>query len=394
MTPTSEARLSVVDAYTTELWSTATRRQLIVRTSDLFHRDRGVLAPALAGRGPLVALAPRGARLYGTRICDYLRQHCAEGFHTLLLRRTEQSKTLDAVTEICEFASEVGLGRADPMVAVGGGVCSDLVGIAAALFRRGVPHLKVPTTLIGLVDAGLGTKNAVNHAGRKSILGTFHPPEASLLDPGLVASLPRRHVVNGMAEIAKVALVANHRLAGILESQGTSLVDSGLVMPAAEAELLVTYAVHGMLDQLAGNLFEWAGYARAMDFGHTFSPHIEVASEYDVLHGEAVAMDMAMSLCVSNTLGLIGDAECERGLHLLHALGLELAWCGLDVHKLLDSLPSICEHRAGRLNLCLPTGIGSHTFVGLADVDVMMLRHAHDRLTALQPARTRARPRR
>src|SRR2546430_4926088 len=373
MTPTSEARLSVVDAYTTELWSTATRRQLIVRTSDLFHRDNEVLATALAGRRPLVVLTPSVDRLYGTRICDYLRQHCAEGFHTLLLRRTEQSKTLDAVTEICEFASEVGLGRADPMVAVGGGVCSDLVGIAAALFRRGVPHLKVPTTLIGLVDAGLGTKNAVNHAGRKSILGAFHPPEASLLDPGLVASLPRRHVVNGMAEIAKVALAGNHRLAGILESQGTSLVDSGLVMPAAEAELLVTYAVHGMLDQLAGNLFEWAGYARAMDFGHTFSPHIEVASEYDVLHGEAVAMDMAMSLCVSNTLGLIGDAECERGLHLLPALGLELAWCGLDVHKLLDSLPPTDEHRAGRLNPGLPPGIGAPHLAGpLAAADVLL----------------------
>jgi 3-dehydroquinate synthase len=392
MTPASESRLSAVDAYTTELWSTATRRQLIVRTTDLFHRDNEVLATALSGRRPLVVLTPSVDRLYGNRIREYLRHHCADGFHTLLLRRTEQSKTLDAVTEICEFASEVGLGRTDPMVAIGGGVCTDLVGIAAALFRRGVPHLKVPTTLIGLVDAGLGTKNAVNHAGRKSVLGTFHPPEASLLDPGLVASLPRRHVVNGMAEIAKVALVADHRLAGILESQGASLVDSGLAMPAAEAELLVTYAVDGMLDQLARNLFEWAGYTRAMDFGHTFSPHIEVASEHDVLHGEAVGMDMAMSLCVSNTHGLIGDAECQRGLHLLRSLGLELTWCGLDVHKLLDSLPSICEHRAGRLNLCLPTGIGSHTFVGLADIDVTMLRHVHDRLTALQPAGTVAGP--
>ena len=388
MTLASEARLSVVNAHTTELWSTATRRQLIVRTSDIFHRDNDVLATALAGRRPLVVLTPSVERLYGNRIRDYLRSNCPDAFPTLLLRRTEQSKTLSAVTEICEFASEVGLGRADPMVAVGGGVCTDLVGVAAALFRRGVPHLKIPTTLIGLVDAGLGTKNAVNHASRKSIMGTFHPPEASLLDPGLIASLPRRHVVNGMAEIAKVALVADHRLAEILESHGTSLVDSGLSMPTAEAERLVTYAVRGMLEELARNLFEWTGYARAMDFGHTFSPHIEVASEHDVLHGEAVAMDMAMSLCVSNALGLIGDAACQRGLDLLLSLGLELTWWGLDVHKLLESLRLVCEHRAGQLNLCVPTGIGRHTFVDLADVDVTVLRHAHDRLTALQAAGT------
>ncbi|MGP3948509.1 3-dehydroquinate synthase family protein [Streptomyces sp. 7N604] len=387
MTSTSEGLLSAVDDHTTELVSTAVRRQLVIRTTGIFALDNPALGDAVADRRPLVVWTPSVERLYGDELRSYFSVHCPSGFECFLLRRTEESKTLGAVTDICEFAAEAGLRRTSPMVAVGGGVCTDLVGIAAAVFRRGVPHLKVPTTLIGLVDAGIGTKNAVNHAGRKSILGTFHPPEASILDLNFVATLPRRHVVNGMAEIAKVALVIDERLFDLLESSGSQLVDSRLREPALEADALVHRAVHGMLAQLAGNVYEWGDYRRAMDFGHTFSPYIEVASEHEVLHGEAVAMDMALSLCLSSALGLMDDASRDRALRLLLSLGLDLAWCGIDVHKLWESLQSICEHRAGHLNLCLPTGIGIHTFVDLPDIDVTMLRRAHDHLAAVRIGR-------
>ena len=384
MRPTAQGRLHLVDDRVSVLKSVAVRHQSVIRTTGLLDPGNRTLADVLDARHPLVVVTPEIDRLYGVTLRRYLSTHCPNGFDTLVLARTEETKTFSGVIEICEYAASIDLRRTSPIVAVGGGVCTDMVGTAAAVFRRGVPHVKVPTTLIGLVDAGIGTKNAVNHSGRKSMLGTFHPPEASLLDLGFVASLPDRHVVNGMAEIAKVAIVTDATLFTLLEAAGPTMVDTRLRAPATAVGTMVGRAVHGMLSQLADNVFEWDGFRRAMDFGHTFSPHLEVASHHGILHGEAVAMDMALSACIARTLGLLDEESTNRVLTLLRDLGLELAWSETDAEVLFQSLWSVHEHRGGHLNLCLPSGIGDHVFVDLPDLDVDVLRGAQRRLAAEQ----------
>jgi 3-dehydroquinate synthetase len=277
-------------------------------------------------------------------------------------------------------AARFGLRRTAPIVAIGGGVCTDIVGLAAALHRRGVPHIKVPTTLIGLIDAGIGTKNSVNEAGRKSSLGTFHPPEHSILDSDFLATVPRRHVVNGMAEMVKLATVLDADLFGKLEKFGPDLVESRFAQPRQVGLEVLRLSVAGMLSELSGNLYETGDYRRTMDFGHTFSPYFEVASGHTVLHGEAVAMDIALSAQVACELGVLESPDLEAILALLDSLGLLLVWPDTSVDALFASLSGISRHRDGDLHLVVPTGVGACTYLELPTVVPGVLRVAHERL--------------
>lgn len=376
MTSASDSTLRVLTDDALELVSHTVRRQRIIRTTDLFSVSNRTLADAIGDRRPFVVYTPAVDRFYGRRLRRYMTDHFPRGFDTMLLARAEDSKTLSAVEEICKRAAEAGLRRTSPMVAVGGGVCTDLVGLASAVFRRGVPHMKVPTTLIGLVDAGIGTKNAVNHAGRKSLVGTFHPPEASILDPVFIRSLPRRHVVNGLAEVAKLATVIDADLFEVLERSGPTLVRTRLEHPTPDAAVVTERAARGMLSELADDLYEHV-YQRAMDFGHTFSPYFETASHHAVLHGEAVAMDIALSAALAAELGILSCGDRDRILGCLRGLGLDSTWPGTDCLALWDTLAAVCEHRNGALNLCLPTRVGAHTFVGLEDFDAATLQRVH-----------------
>jgi 3-dehydroquinate synthase len=349
---------------------------------------RGLLAPAnpvlrdrLASRDALVVVSPSVWRLYGRRIRDYLAARPGPpAVRFMVLERTEASKSLDGAVEVCERAAAAGLRRTSPIVAIGGGVCSDICGLAAALHRRGVPHIKVPTTLVGLIDAGIGSKNAVNHGGRKSALGAFHPPEHSLLDAGFLASLPRRHLVNGMAEVIKLAIVRDESLFALLSETATALVESRLQGPGPATSRMIRLSVAGMLAELASNPFETADFRRPVDFGHTFSPHIEVASGHSVLHGEAVAMDIALSAQVAWRLGCLAEDDLERILALMEEVGLALMWPGLSVDALWATLPGVVEHRNGDLNLVVPTAIGDCGYLGMEAISPALLRACLDRL--------------
>lgn len=365
---------------------------------------RGLLAPAnpllgdcVDARRALVVASPSVWRLYGQRIQDYFAAQAApDAVAFMVLDRSESSKSLDGAVEVCERAAAAGLRRTSPIVAIGGGVCSDICGLAAALHHRGIPHIKVPTTLVGLIDAGIGTKNAVNHAGRKSALGSFHPPEHSLLDTDFLASLPRRHLANGLAEVIKLAVVSDEALFGLLAEAATPLIESGFQAPAAAMSRMIRLSVGGMLAELAQNPFETSvDFRRKVDFGHTFSPHIEVASGHAILHGEAVAMDIALSSQVASELGLLAEADLERILSLIQEVGLGLAWSRLSVEALWATLPDVVEHRNGDLHLVVPCGIGECDYLGLDALSPALLQRCVDQLLSrcpeLRPADSRNR---
>lgn len=373
------------------LGSTLSRLQQVHHTRGVFDPDNPVLREAVGSRQPLVVCTPSVDRLYGQQLREYLRTLPFPPAHgVVVLGRNEVSKSLDAVVEVVEHAAVGGLLRTAPIVAVGGGVCTDVCGFAAAVYRRGVPHIKIATTLVGLVDAGIGTKNAVNHGDHKSLLGSFHPPEHSILDPGFLLTLSVRHLRNGLAEIVKLAVVADPALFDLLTRFGAALLRSGFRSPADAGEQVVGRAVDGMLGQLSENLFEHLDYRRKVDFGHTLSPYLEVASGHTILHGEAVAMDVALSSQLACDLGLLGAADLDRILGLLTGLGLDLAWPLTQVDALWATLSTVREHRNGDLHLVAPTGIGSCTYLGLDALTPRMLQDAHQRLL-LRPAPSPAR---
>lgn len=366
------------------------RSRLVRMTRNVLAPGNPLLRDSIGGRTALVVLSPSIDRLYGARVRAYFAGSGGAGrTHFTVLDRTESSKSLSSVAEVCDRAADAGLLRTSPVVAIGGGLCSDICGLAAALHHRGVPHINVPTTLVGLVDAGIGVKNAVNHGDHKSALGSFHPPEHALLDPGFLASLPRRHLRNGMAEIAKLAIVRDDRLFRLLQEEGCALLDSGFRAPATVAEEVVWRAVDGMLRELADNPFEVGDLRRAVDFGHTFSPYIEAASGHTVLHGEAVAMDIALSTRIARTVGILGHQDADSILELLVDLGLPLTWNALSAEDLWASLTRIVRHRDGDLHLVVPTGIGGCTFLPRQVISPRLLKDCVDHLVRLDPPAAR-----
>src|SRR5205085_9871341 len=136
----------------------------------------------------------------------------------------EETKSMELVHSVCAEAFSHGLNRRGLLIAFGGGVCSDIVTLSASLIRRGIGHVRVPTTLIGQIDAGIGLKGAVNFCGKKSFLGCFHPPEQVLIDPAFLQSVPRRCLVSGLAEAIKMGIARDPQLFELIEARAFDLV--------------------------------------------------------------------------------------------------------------------------------------------------------------------------
>lgn len=147
-------------------------------------------------------------QLYGSQVTQYF-EHRGAVYKILPLPTTEENKCLEVVTKILEEIHEFGIDRrSEPIIAIGGGVCLDVVGLAASLYRRRTPYIRVPTTLLSYVDASVGAKTGVNFAGGKNKLGSYVPPVATFLDRSFFRTLPPRQISNGMAEMLKVLITA------------------------------------------------------------------------------------------------------------------------------------------------------------------------------------------
>lgn len=313
--------------------------------------------------------------LYGNEIRSYFRRHGVS--HGLVaLPVSEQRKTMDLVGQVVAAFDEFGVTRKEPVIAVGGGVLLDVVGLAAGLYRRGTPYLRVPTTLIGLIDAGIGVKTGVNHEQRKSRLGAYHPPEAVLLDRTFLRTLDRRHIVNGLAEILKMAIVADGRLFRLLEEHGPLLVEQRFQGATTSGDTValevLDRAITAMLAELAGNLWEQT-LDRIVDFGHSVSPLVEMRALPHLLHGEAVALDMALFSVLSCRRGLLSAGARDRVLGVMRKLGLRTTHPLLEISVLRQALAETTRHRGGRQRLPVPVDLGSARFVNDVSEDELAL---------------------
>jgi 3-dehydroquinate synthetase/predicted NBD/HSP70 family sugar kinase len=314
--------------------------------------------------------------LYGGAIRAYFDSR-GIGYELLRLAVSEDLKGADLALRIVRELDRFGLARRrEPLIAFGGGVLMDVVGFAASLYRRGVPYVRVPTTLVGIIDAGVGIKTAVNYRYGKSRLGTYHPPVRVLLDRTFLRTLDSRHVRNGVAEMAKIAIVKDRTLFELLEASGPSFVRTKF-QQTPEALVAIRRAVTGMLDELRANLWE-TKLERLVDFGHSFTAPIEMRATPRVLHGEAVAIDMAFSTVLAAERGMLSEPDCDRILRLLERLRLPLSHELVTAPGFVSALEETTRHRDGRQRLPLPTGIGSGTFVN--DVEPPEIERAVARL--------------
>ncbi len=297
---------------------------------------------------------------HGERIRAYFAQHRVDA-RIITLPGGEGGKTLEAWLAVLRELDGFPIHRRDePVIAIGGGVLTDVVGYAAASYRRGVPHIKVPTTLMGYVDAAVGIKTGINFNGRKNRLGNFEPPRRVLLDRSLLRSLPPRHLRNGVCEIVKLAVIRDAALFRLLERHGASSMEA-FFQDAHGGEIL-DRAIGGMLEELAPNLYE-EELARKVDFGHTFSYGLETRHEGRLLHGEAVLLDILVSTAIAHRRGLLDAAAAGRIFALVERLQLAPELALLDAELIWQSLLDRVEHRNGLQRVPLPAGIGGCVFV-------------------------------
>ena len=333
----------------------------VVQTAGpVFDLADATLADALEGRRVFVVIDRRVDAVYGIALRAYAATslNCA-GVHPL--HAAEATKSLTTVEELCAAAHAAGLPRDGVLLGIGGGVTLDQVGLTASLYRRGVRYARVPTTLVGIVDVGVGIKQAVNAEGRKSLLGAFYPAYVNVNDVSFLASLPEPAIACGLAEIAKMALICDARLFELLEADGAALLAARFQAHPSAGEVIARAQVT-MLDELRDNLYE-DDHARFVDFGHTFSPLLEVRTGYALAHGEAVAIDMILSTAIAVELGLCDAALLPRLGALLRSVALPVSHDALDRELALDAVAAARAHRDGALNLVVPLEIGAVTFV-------------------------------
>lgn len=327
-------------------------RYEVVETEDAFGP---VLDRYLRTDRALVIMDAVVGSIYEDRVRERL------GAATLVrLPSGERLKNMTSVVRVLDAFDSFGVGRqADPVVAVGGGTLLDVVGLAAGLYRRGIRYLRVPTTLLAMVDAGIGAKVGVNLDGVKSRIGSYHPSVATLVDTSFLQTLDERSIRNGVAEIVKMAVVCDRALFDMLESS-SDLVDARF--RSEQGGRIMGRAIGGMLSELAPNLWEH-DLSRRVDFGHTFSPGIEMRALPQLLHGEAVAIDIALSSAISTALGVLPRDDLTRILSLLRRFRLQLLHDVCDPDLLHSSLNDVRLHRGGSLRMPLPVAIGRVQFV-------------------------------
>lgn len=310
--------------------------------------------------------------LYGDRLRTYL---CSRGITARIcsLPISEPTKIIDSVLRICRELDDFGIDRRrEPIIGIGGGVLLDVVGLAASLYRRHTPYIRVPTTVVGLIDAGIGAKTGVNFDGHKNRIGSYEPPAAALLDRTFVATLDERQISNGLAEIVKIGLVKDRKLFELVEAHGPRMLAERLqgVTPVSEAATreMLRRAVQGMLEELQPNLWEQR-LERLVDYGHSFSPALEMAALPALLHGEAVAIDMALTTVLGCRRGLVCPTDRDRVLAALRGLRLPV-WHPLCEPRLLGrALTDTTRHRNGLQRLPVPVGIGQAVFVNDVSAD-------------------------
>jgi 5-deoxy-5-amino-3-dehydroquinate synthase len=236
----------------------------------------------------------------------------------LTIGRGEEHKTLATIEELCRQFVRAGLTRADCVVAIGGGLVTDVAGFAAATYHRGVAVVHVPTTLLGMVDAAIGGKTGVNLPEGKNLVGAFWPPAAVLCDTELLASLPEREWRCGNGEMAKY-----HFLTG----------DDLLALPLEEriARCIAIKAAVVAVDPQ-----ERTGQRATLNYGHTLAHALEVAGRFDLRHGEAVAIGLVFAAELAAELGRIDSGRVDEHVAVMAAYDLDAALPeGLDHDELL-----------------------------------------------------------
>ncbi|MEA3004685.1 MAG: 3-dehydroquinate synthase [Sphingomonadales bacterium] len=335
----------------------------------LLDRAGEALAP-FARDGRLVAVsdetvwAAQGARLRASGL----------EIVPLIVPAGEGSKSWAQLAALTERLLGLGIERSDHIVAFGGGMVGDLAGFAAAILKRGCGFVQVPTTLLAQVDSSVGGKTAINAAGGKNMVGAFYQPAAVLIDPKTLDSLPARELRAGYAEVAKYGLIGDAGFFAWCEANAAALLagDAGARLHAIETSVRAKAAI------VAEDERETRGRRALLNLGHTFGHAVEAEGGFSsLLHGEAVALGMALAFRFSAERGLCRTEDAARVVRHLEAVGLPTRLEIGTPASLIAHMKDDKKASGGRIPFILARGIGEafvDRSVDLAEIEAFLAR--------------------
>lgn len=352
----------------------------VLFTSDALDPENVVLRDALSSAGGrrarVLPILDAGLVEHHPRLSDafvaYAAAHAERvdlATEPLVLPGGEEAKENPRhVQTVLEAINEHAIDRHAYVVGIGGGAFLDAVGFATTIAHRGVRLVRLPSTVLGQNDAGIGVKNGVNAFAKKNFVGAFAPPAAVINDERFLATLSDRDWRAGTSEAVKVALLRDAAFFAELEDIAYPITQRD---PEAMDRLIHRCAeLHLQHIASAGDPFE-LGSARPLDFGHWAAHKLEKLTHHGLRHGEAVAIGIALDTTYAHLTGILAEADWRRVVGLLEALGFELTAEELDHPALLDGLTEFREHLGGELTITVIDAIGSQVDVHEIDAAIM-----------------------
>src|SRR3954468_19558102 len=290
----------------------------------------------------------------------------------------EKTKSWQMLEHVCDRLLDARIERNDVVIALGGGVVGDLAGFAAAILRRGLDIVQAPTTLLAQVDSSVGGKTGINTRHGKNLVGAFYQPILVIADTALLDTLPQRDFRAGYAEVAKFGLLGDAGFFAWLEANWQDVFAGGSSSGSSAREHAIGIACRGKAGVVARDERE-TGERALLNLGHTFGHAFEAAAGFSdkLLHGEAVSLGIACAFEFSARLGLLPQADAERAMRHLSAVGLptqirDVPALRTDPDALMALIGQDKKVRRGKLTFILARGIGQ-AFVA-SDVDAAQVR--------------------
>lgn len=310
---------------------------------------------------------PTVAELYLNTVDEALT---VSGFEvsTAFVPDGEQYKNLESLRTLYDQLVRERFERKSCVVALGGGVIGDLAGFAAATYLRGIPYVQVPTTLLAQVDSSVGGKTGINHEEGKNLIGAFYQPRLVLIDASVLASLPPRELVGGLAEVIKYGIIKDSILFGFLEQEMERLLDRD-----RERLIRIISTSCAIKARVVEKDERENDYRAVLNFGHTIGHALEATTGYtQLLHGEAVGIGMVKAAALSVQQGVCDQRSFERIRGLVRKAGLpsELP-SGLSMQSLIAAMETDKKSADGKIRFVMCAGIGGTCFNSLAPTEIL-----------------------
>jgi 3-dehydroquinate synthase len=311
--------------------------------------------PSLVGKKAETVAVIHAASLgaIARQACDAL---AAAGF---IVRATqipdgEAAKRIDVAARLWSWLAEQRITRSDCVVGIGGGAATDLAGFAAATWLRGVSVVLVPTTVLGMVDAAVGGKTAIDIPEGKNLVGAFHPPAGVLCDMAVLSTLPRPDYVAGLAEVIKAGFIADGTILDLVRAD-----PAGAGSPSGEhARELIERGIRVKARVVSADLRE-SGLREILNYGHTLGHAIERVEAYQFRHGDAVAIGTAFAAEVARLSGRLTAADVDAHRSILASVGLPVSYAGGSWPELRAAMSLDKKSRGSRLRMVVLEGMGN-----------------------------------